>query len=88
VERTLGLSKIMAENIELKRELRDVAGTDEMVYVSKEMVSVVDLGLKVARTDAAVLIYGESGTGKELMARVIHHASPRKGSRFVPVNCG
>ncbi len=87
VERTLGLSKIMAENIELKRELRDVAGTDEMVYVSKEMASVVDLGLKVARTDAAVLIYGESGTGKELMARVIHHASPRKGSRFVPVNC-
>jgi len=87
VERTLGLSRIIAENIELKRELRDVAGTDEMMYVSREMTEVVDLGLKVAETEAAVIIYGESGTGKELMARFIHHASLRKRSRFVPVNC-
>ena len=87
VEKTLGLSKIMAENIDLKRELRDVAGTDEMVYVSRQMTEVVNLSLKVAKTDAAVIIYGESGTGKELMARFIHHASQRKGFRFVTVNC-
>ena len=87
VEKTLGLSRIMAENIDLKRELRDVAGTGDMVYVSTQMAEVVDLSLKVAKTDAAVIIYGESGTGKELMARFIHHASQRKSSRFVPVNC-
>jgi transcriptional regulator with PAS, ATPase and Fis domain len=37
---------------------------------------------------STVLITGESGTGKELVARAIHAASPRRGQRFVPINCG
>jgi transcriptional regulator with PAS, ATPase and Fis domain len=40
-----------------------------------------------ASTDAAVLISGESGVGKELVARAIHHESPRLGHAFVKVNC-
>jgi transcriptional regulator with GAF, ATPase, and Fis domain len=42
---------------------------------------------KVAPSEATVLLTGESGTGKEIVARAIHHASPRGGGPFVAINC-
>jgi two-component system response regulator AtoC len=42
---------------------------------------------RVAATRSTVLVLGESGTGKELVARAIHDASPRRGRRFVAINC-
>ena len=44
--------------------------------------------LRVADTDAAVLLVGESGTGKELIAKSIHQRSGRSANAFVAVNCG
>lgn len=87
VERTLNVSRILAENAALKQELKKAAPEGEIVYVSREMASVMGLAAKVAETDSAVLIIGESGTGKELLARYIHEKSHRNGGRFVPVNC-
>ncbi len=43
--------------------------------------------LRVAQSDATVLIQGESGTGKELVARSLHTHSRRNNEAFVPVNC-
>ena len=43
--------------------------------------------LRVARSDAKVLITGESGVGKEVVARAIHAEGPRQNSDFVAVNC-
>jgi two-component system response regulator HydG len=43
--------------------------------------------VRIAPTDAIVLITGESGTGKELVAKAIHANSKRGDRPFVPVNC-
>lgn len=87
VERTLGLSRLIAENRNLKEEVRKAAGSEEIVYASPRMKKVMELAAMVAETDAAVMIGGESGTGKELLARYIHSASPRCKERFVTLNC-
>lgn len=87
VERALGISRIMNENLELKQELQETLGSEEIVYSSRAMGRVMEMASQVAGRDTAVLVRGESGTGKELVARFIHKTSPRCKQRFVPVNC-
>jgi two-component system response regulator HydG len=52
--------------------------------------AIADVRRSVTRAAAApfsVLIEGESGSGKELVARALHHLSPRRERRFCDVNC-
>lgn len=59
-----------------------------IVARSKSMQRIVDLGRRVAKVDATVLITGESGTGKERVARMIHEESTRAAGPFIAINCG
>ncbi|MGC7873081.1 sigma 54-interacting transcriptional regulator [Desulfosporosinus sp. SYSU MS00001] len=51
------------------------------------MVSLVQIALRVAKSESTVLLRGESGTGKELFAQLLHMESLNKDGPFIKVNC-
>jgi DNA-binding NtrC family response regulator len=59
----------------------------EFVGESDVIRRLIKDALTVAGVDSPVLITGEHGTGKDVLARYIHHHSPRADHPFVPVNC-
>lgn len=86
VKHALEMSKLREENSLLRQAVSsDYSST--MVAQSPVMQRFVDELLKVAPTNAWVLITGENGTGKELAARTVHRNSKQKDAPFVAVNC-
>lgn len=86
VENVLQLRRLATENRRLREEL--AGGTPEqIVFASPRFREVYDLTLKVAFSDANILVLGESGTGKELIASALHHNSQRCNHPFVSLNC-
>ena len=75
------------ENRNLKQRMLREYNDRLMVGDSPKMQRVIDLVVRVADSQANVLIRGESGTGKEMVARLIHGNSPRKDGPFVAINC-
>jgi len=88
VEFTIERSRLVQENIHLRREVEREYSFAGIVGQSKPMQELFALIRSLAQTDVSVLIQGETGTGKELIARAIHYNSPRRSRRFVAVNCG
>jgi transcriptional regulator with PAS, ATPase and Fis domain len=80
--------RLTIENIRLRREVEREYNFAGIVGQSERMQELFGLVRSAAETDITVLIQGETGTGKELIARAIHYNSPRKGKRFVAINCG
>jgi transcriptional regulator with GAF, ATPase, and Fis domain len=72
----------------LSRLGQKTSGDDVVVGAESGLRAVLDRVELVARSDAPVLILGETGTGKEVIARMIHHRSPRSAGPFMRVNCG
>jgi DNA-binding NtrC family response regulator len=87
LERAVELSEAKRENELLRRQLQDRGTFGELVGNSALMREVYALVEQVAPSSASVLITGESGTGKELIARTIHHLSPRRDKPFIGINC-
>lgn len=78
--------RLQEENADLRAQLRDRYRFDSIIGQSAPMRQVFQTLELVAPMNSTVLIQGETGTGKELIARTIHHNSPRAEQRFVAFN--
>ena len=74
------------ENASLKAQLHERFRFDNIVGRHNSVQSLFSTLELVAPMNSTVLIQGETGTGKELIARTIHHNSPRADQRFVAFN--
>ena len=88
VDKALERHALTTENKQLRDRLETKTRFDQMVGESEPMQRVYSLVEMVADSDVTVLLTGESGTGKELIARAIHHKSPRADGPFITLNCG
>ncbi len=79
--------RLVKENELLRSELAARYGIKNIIGNSSAMQSVFETVEMVAPTTATVLIQGASGTGKELIAKAIHHLSPRREQPFIKTNC-
>lgn len=87
LERAATQSRLAEEAERLQRRLLYQGVLVDLVGACAPMQQVFSLVRQVAPSKAAVLVTGESGTGKELVARAIHHLSPRRDGPFVAINC-
>ncbi len=80
--------RLQSENAYLRSQLEERYRFEGIVGRSAPMQKLFAVLETVAGTASTILITGETGTGKELVAKAIHHNSPRRRQRFVALNCG
>jgi len=84
--KALEFGKLVRENLELRAQVN----TDRVERLSGNAPAIVRLReqiMRVAPTDAWVLITGDNGTGKEIVARQVHAGSRRSKRPMIAVNC-
>jgi DNA-binding NtrC family response regulator len=79
--------RLKSENAYLRAQLDERHRFEGLIGKSPAMKRLFQLLETIAATNSTILITGETGTGKEVVARAIHHNSPRKTHRFVALNC-
>jgi DNA-binding NtrC family response regulator len=79
--------RLKSENAYLRAQLDERYRFEGLIGKSPAMKRLFQLLETVAATNSTILITGETGTGKEVVARAIHHNSPRKTHRYVALNC-
>jgi len=85
--KALELGSLRTQKQQLEDEVDRLTGTSGMETANSAMAELLETALRVASSEATVLITGESGTGKEVLARLVHQHSPRRGGPMVAVNC-
>ncbi|HLJ46820.1 MAG TPA: sigma-54 dependent transcriptional regulator [Bryobacteraceae bacterium] len=87
VSKALEVNALRAENQQLRQELGSRYEFDNIIGRSQPMREIFASIERIAPTRATVLLCGESGVGKDMIARAIHHHSPRATRPFVKINC-
>jgi two-component system response regulator HydG len=87
VSKALDNRRLAGEVSFLATEFKDRYKFENIIGKSRAVREVLGRIVRIAPTDAIVLITGESGTGKELVAKAIHANSKRAERPYVPVNC-
>ena len=85
--KALELGSLRSQKQQLEDEVDRLTGTSGMETANSAMAELLETALRVASSEATVLITGESGTGKEVLARLVHQHSPRRDGPMVAVNC-
>jgi two-component system response regulator AtoC len=71
----------------ITKEVNQISQSTELVGESPVFRAAMQNAIKLAASDAFVMIQGASGTGKELFAKLIHRNSSRRDQPFIAVNC-
>ena len=79
-------SVLIEEKKTLRKTVKKFKGSS-IIGETEVINDIKDMIMKVAPSDARVLVTGANGTGKELVARSLHDLSNRKGQSFIEVNC-
>ncbi|HEY3441305.1 MAG TPA: sigma-54 dependent transcriptional regulator [Paludibaculum sp.] len=87
VRKALEVQSLREENVLLKEELGRRYQFENIVGYGARMQEILGAVSRVAPSRTTVLLCGESGVGKDLIARAIHHHSPRAAQPFVKINC-
>ena len=87
LQKAIEQRRLKSENAYLRSQLEEKYQYSGILGRSRPMRELFQLLETVSRSASTILITGETGTGKEVVARAIHHGSPRKGHRFVALNC-
>lgn len=87
IKRALEFVTLHSENTQLRNRLSQMSHSEQLVGNSKALLDLKAQIMKIAPTNASVLVTGESGTGKEIIADLLHMNSPRKNGPLVKVNC-
>lgn len=87
IGKALDNRRLTGEVAFLASEFKDRYKFENIVGTSRSVREVLGRIVRIAPTDAIVLITGDSGTGKELVAKAIHANSKRADRMFVPINC-
>ena len=87
LDKALEQRRLTSENAYLRSQLEERYQFGGILGRSRPMQALFQMLETVARSSSTILVTGETGTGKEIVARAIHHNSPRRAHRFVALNC-